>query len=77
MNTFEIYFSDLNEDTQKRLLKAVGAEKAADMNWDVDICPIAMYDFEIKKECCCWQNGKCVFGINNCPDNADDCEEFL
>ena len=46
MKTFEIYFSDLNEDAQKRLLEAVGVETAADMNWDIDMCPIAMYDFE-------------------------------
>ena len=46
MKTFEIYFSDLNEDAQKRLLEAVGAKDASDMNWDADICPIAMYDFE-------------------------------
>lgn len=46
MNTFEIYFNDLNEDAQKRLLNAVGAETPADMNWDIDMCPIAMYDFE-------------------------------
>ena len=46
MKTFEIYFSDLNEDAQKRLLEAVGADKPSDMNWDIDILPIAMYDFE-------------------------------
>lgn len=46
MNTFEIYFNDLNEDAQERLLKAVGAETPAEMNWDIDMCPIAMYDFE-------------------------------
>lgn len=46
MQTFEIYFSDLNEDAQKRLLEAVGAKSASDMNWDIDMCPIAIYDFE-------------------------------
>ena len=46
MKTFKIYFSDLNEDAQKRLLEAVGQKEPKDMNWDVDICPIAMYDFE-------------------------------
>ena len=50
METFEIYFSDLNEDAQKRLLDAVGAESAADMNWDMDIIPIAQYDFEINPD---------------------------
>ena len=46
MKSFKIYFSDLNDDAKERLLDAVGAEKASDMNWDIDICPIAMYDFE-------------------------------
>ena len=50
MKTFEIYFSDLNEDAQKRLLEVVGAETPADMNWDIDMCPIAMYDFETETE---------------------------
>lgn len=52
MKTFEIYFSDLNKDAQSRLLKAVGAESASDMNWDMDICPIAMYDFEKPNSAC-------------------------
>lgn len=50
MESFEIYFSDLNEDAQKRLLDAVGAESAADMNWDMDIIPIAQYNFEINPD---------------------------
>ena len=50
MNTFEIYFSDLNEDAQRRLLDAVGAENAKEMNWDMDIIPIAAYDFESEGE---------------------------
>ena len=50
MNIFRIYFSDLNEDAQKRLLEMVGAETAADMNWDIDMCPIAIYEFETKDE---------------------------
>jgi hypothetical protein len=50
MNTFEIYFNDLNEDAQKRLLEAVGAETATDMNWNVNIFPIATYDFETETE---------------------------
>ena len=40
---FEIFFSDLNEDAQKRLLEAVGAKDPAEMNWDLDICPIGLY----------------------------------
>ena len=40
---FKIYFSDLNEDAQKRLMKAVGINHPAEMNWDIDMCPIGMY----------------------------------
>lgn len=46
MKTFEIYFSDLNEDAQKRLLDFVNAKSASDMNWDMDIIPIATFDTE-------------------------------
>ena len=46
MDSFEIYFNDLNEDAQKRLLDFVGAESAKDMNWDMDILPIAIFDVE-------------------------------
>lgn len=42
---FNIYFSDLNEDAQKRLLNAVGAETASDMNWDMDVVPVTTYCF--------------------------------
>ena len=42
---FNIYFSDLNEDAQKRLLETVGAKTASDMNWDMNIVPIATYCF--------------------------------
>ena len=50
MKEFNIYFSDLNEDAQKRLLERVGVETPADMNWDIDICPIAVYTFEEEEE---------------------------
>ena len=50
MKSFEIYFSDLKEDAQKRLLQAVGVNEAKDMNWDIDMCPIAIYDFEENTE---------------------------
>lgn len=46
MESFGIYFSDLNEDAQKSLLDFVGVESAADMNWDMDILPIATIDIE-------------------------------
>lgn len=43
MDYFEIYFSDLNEEAQKELLKAIGCEDPTEMNWDLDILPIAYY----------------------------------
>lgn len=46
MKTFEIYFNDLNENAQQALLELVGAKDPAEMNWDLDICPLAMVDFE-------------------------------
>lgn len=48
MESFEIYFSDLNEDAQKSLLDFVGVESAADMNWDNDILPITTFDIEYR-----------------------------
>lgn len=49
MVTIEIYFSDLKEDAQQRILKAVNAKSAKEMNWDIDIIPIASIDFEEKE----------------------------
>lgn len=46
MNEFEIYFSDLNEDAQQRLMEAVGITDPKEMNWDFDWCPIAIFEFE-------------------------------
>ena len=46
MKSFDIYFSDLNEVAQQELLNLVGVESPADMNWDMDIVPIATVDFE-------------------------------
>ena len=43
---FEIYFNDLSEDAQRRLLEIVGAESASEMNWDLDILPLAVLSFE-------------------------------
>ena len=50
MKSFEIYFSDLNEDAKQRLLDFVGAKDASDMNWDIDMCPIAIYDVEFEDD---------------------------
>lgn len=46
MKEFEIYFSDLNEEAQQALLDLVGASEASDMNWDMDILPLAVLNFE-------------------------------
>lgn len=46
MKTFDIYFSDLNEDAQKRLMDKVGIDDPKEMNWDIDMCPLCIYDFE-------------------------------
>jgi len=46
MKTFEIYFSDLNDEAKNRLCEAVGIKDPKEMNWDMDILPIASYDFE-------------------------------
>lgn len=44
MIEFEIYFNDLNENVQKRLLAELNISSAKDMNWD--IFPLATIDFE-------------------------------
>ena len=41
---FEIYFSDLNEQTQQLLLEMAGVESPEEMNWD--IFPLAIMDLE-------------------------------
>lgn len=43
MKPTKIYFSDLNEDAQKRILEAMGVDKAIDCtNCDINMTPIAM-----------------------------------
>ncbi len=42
---FNIYFSDLNEDAQKRLMDAIGIKDPKEMNWDIDISPLTSYVF--------------------------------
>ena len=43
MNDFEIYFSDLNDEAQHRLMVAVGIYDPKEMNWDLDLVPLAVY----------------------------------
>lgn len=47
LKTFEIYFNDLNEDAKKELLEMIGVDDPKEMNWDINICPIAIYDVEV------------------------------
>lgn len=46
MKTFEIFFNDLNEEAKKRLLEFVGETDPKEMNWDIDLVPLASFDFE-------------------------------
>ena len=46
MKSFGIYFSDLNEDAQKRLMDEVGIDDPKEMNWDIDMCPLVIFEFE-------------------------------
>ena len=50
MNEFEIYFSDLNEDAQQRLMEAVGITDPREMNWDIDIIPLTIFELEDPNE---------------------------
>ena len=38
--------TSVTEETQKELLRVVKADSPADMNWDMDIIPLATLDFE-------------------------------
>ncbi len=40
---FKIFYSDLNEDAQKRLLEAMGIEEPKDANMDIDVVPLAVF----------------------------------
>lgn len=50
METFEIYFSDLTPEAQDRFLKAQGLQSAAEGNYDMDLVPLATFDFENQGE---------------------------
>lgn len=47
MVSFEIYFSDLNEEAQKELMKLVHINDPSEMNWDIDMSPLAVYETEV------------------------------
>lgn len=46
MKEVEIYFSDLTEDAQQRVLAAAGIKDPKEANWDNDIVPLATLSFE-------------------------------
>lgn len=50
MSSFNIYFSDLNEDAKKRLLDFCELSDPKEANWDLDIIPIAVFDYEKENE---------------------------
>lgn len=61
MRAFEIYYSDLNEDAQKRFVETFGEENASDMYRNV--YPIAAYyDFTDEEE------------VDD--SSCNDCQEF-
>ena len=44
MQSFEIFFDDLNEEAQQRLCETMDINTDKEMNWD--IVPLAIIDFE-------------------------------
>lgn len=46
MKTVKIFFSDLIPEKQKELLDACKVKDPKEMNWDMDILPIAFFDCE-------------------------------
>lgn len=46
MVSFEIYFSDLTAEAQKELMELVHINDPSEMNWDGDMCPLAIYETE-------------------------------
>ena len=47
MVTVEIYFSDLNPEAQARLMESAGISNPSEANWDIDICPLVVYEMEV------------------------------
>lgn len=46
MNTFVLYFSDLTSEAQARIMDAAGINDPTEANWDMDVFPLALIDFE-------------------------------
>ena len=43
---FDIYFSDLNEDAQRRFLDYIGLTDPKEGNYDIDVSPITIIDYD-------------------------------
>lgn len=50
MAEFELFFSDLNEDAQKRLLDFYGYREPKDGNWDIDIEPLLVLTKSVEED---------------------------
>lgn len=46
MVSFEIYFHDLSEKAQRELMELVHIDHPSEMNWDIAMCPLAVYETE-------------------------------
>ncbi len=46
MVSVEIFYNDLKPEKQAELLNAVHVSDPSEMNWDINMCPIAIVDFE-------------------------------
>lgn len=46
----DLYFNNLNERGKKKALEAAGVNDPKEMNWDIDIFPIATLCFEDENE---------------------------
>lgn len=44
---FNIYFNDLNDEAQKELLSILGIDDPREMNWDMDILPLATFEVDL------------------------------
>lgn len=70
MLTFNIYFSDLTEEAQERLL-AVFQTSAKEENWDSDVFPLATLEREEKGN-----TGELMDGVycKNCAEQMTEAE---
>ena len=46
MKSVEIFFNDLKPEKQKEFLETVNVTDPKEMNWDIDMAPLAIVDFE-------------------------------